>query len=88
MDKTLLPAKYQNFYDLLKTALTPEAFTIWYENCINNTQTPLPENTIKKQVTNKELAAQAVDAVAGYSETNGLRKAVEALAAAIDKGNN
>lgn len=87
-----LPHKYQQMYSFGLTAMTPEAFDVWCENAIASSDKvtmlkPLPDNAIKKtpQVNVKNVISQARDAVSGYSTSNGARKAVEALADALEQ---
>lgn len=85
-DKQDIPEKYRGLYDSLKLMLNDEAFEVWCDNVVNDKRTPAPEQPLRtrhSQMT--ELAQQARDAVSGYSENNGARKAVEALAEAIEK---
>lgn len=91
MDKSALPKRIQPLYDDMKRMLTPEAFTIWYSNGLKPkgaTLDPLPKDPLVKSkpqnVVVKEAISQAREAVSGYSPTNGSRKAVEALADAVE----
>lgn len=66
--------------------LTDEANAVRLHN-IAHPDSPLPLPTVylrQQPSTVKTLADQARQAVAGYSSTNGTRKAVEALADAIE----
>lgn len=87
--KEQIPENLRGIYDYNRTILTEEAFTIWCENAVNfgkSEPKPLPANCIRKTNSSSvsELAKQARDAVSGYSDSNNLRKAVEALADALE----
>lgn len=88
--KDNLPKKYQYIYEGMKEILTPEAFEVWYQNALESNksaQLPMPENPVKvkTKINPKDTVALAREAVSGYSTSNGARKAVEALADALEQ---
>jgi hypothetical protein len=82
-----LPEKFRPLYFQMKAILADDAFIVWCENLINDERNPMPENHLRnpnKAEAFREKIQQARDAVSGYSENNGARKAVEILAEAIE----
>lgn len=91
MNKQSLPKKMQYFYDIMKSRLSEDSFAVWYENAMNfgkDDPKPLPSG-IKRVAPTQEVVAEAIQqarqAVSSYSPTNGARKAVEALADALEQ---
>lgn len=81
----MFPTTNEQLDQQMKNMLTDEAYAIYVANRDNKTKIPMPANHMRKQsVDNSALAEQARTAVSGYSPTNGVRKAVEALADAIE----
>lgn len=89
MNKQALPKQMQGLYDGVKSIMTPEAFEVWYNNALNYGKIdpqPLPTEPIKPAKPNmSEAIATAREAVSGYAPNNGARKAVEALADALEQ---
>lgn len=85
--RTDFPQKYRILFDYNKQILTEEAFEIWCDNVLNDKRTPYPENYLRKP--QKSNVAQAIEearqAVSVYAPSNGARKAVEALADALEQ---
>lgn len=79
-------------YDGAKKMMTEEAFDLWCENAVASADTPtivktLPTDCFKPKpakVDVKQAVEQARQAVSGYATNNGARKAIEALAEAIE----
>lgn len=91
MNKESLPKGMQQFYDLMKSRLSAESFAVWYENAMNYQKAepkPLPSG-IKRVAPTQEVVAEAIQqarqAVSSYAPSNGARKAVEALADALEQ---
>jgi hypothetical protein len=80
-----IPVQFRHLFKEFKVILSPEAFEIWCKNVRDNEKNPMPENYLQsKKPAVKDLLTQAREAVSGYSENNGARKAVEILADAIE----
>lgn len=89
MEKSALPEKMQQFYDLAKAKFTDEAFAVWYSNALHYGKkgfepAELPADKLRVVPSVKEAAAAAREAVSGMSASSNTRKAVEALADAIE----
>lgn len=84
MERFEIPEKYQSLYNDFKLLMTSEAFDTWCEIVTGNTQS-YPQEILKTKTNNvKDLTQEAREAVAGYAATNGLRRAVEKLAEALE----
>lgn len=73
----------------MKAILTDEAYAIWHHNMNNEDKIPQVKDYLRNKpssvkITVSDAIAQAREAVSGYAENNGARKAVEALADAIE----
>lgn len=87
MNKSQLPKKYHFIFDEMKKVLTDEAFEVWFNNILNNETNSYPENKLrtKQQSSINTAIQQARQAVSSYAPSNGARKAVEALADALEQ---
>lgn len=91
MNKQSLPKAMQQFYDVMKSRLSEDSFAVWYENAMNfekEDPKPLP-SAMKRVAPTQEVVAEAIaqarQAVSSYAPSNGARKAVEALADALEQ---
>lgn len=97
-EKLALPKEMHQLYDAAKSLFTAEAFAVWYQNALTLKDVPvaeresvklqtMPSSSLKQKAeSDVVLAAQkARQAVSGMSATNNTRKAVEALADAVEK---
>lgn len=92
MHKENLHPKHQAVYGATKFILGPAAFKRWYDHMLELKDLPedqwgeIKMSDYKVQTTDpKQAVAAARQAVAGYSSSNGTRKAVEALANVIEQ---
>lgn len=93
MRKEDLHPLHQAQYGAVKFALGPAAFKRWYDHMLSLKDVPqdqwgeikISDYKIVTQTDVQQAVSSARQAVAGYSTSNGARKAVEALADALEQ---